>query len=100
MNWEKCFQRQFSTPKEGFTFVPGNLDYRSRYVFVGSGGGTTGFNFDYMHPGDYYINALYDSNGDYNFNSGDYINMPFDVPLTLADQGSASATVTINTQIP
>ena len=53
-----------------------------------------------MHPGTYYVNAIYDSNGDYNFTSGDYMNSSFDVPLTLGALGSASANVNINFQIP
>jgi hypothetical protein len=80
-------------------FVPANLDYRSRYVFVDAGSAMS-YNFNYMHPGDYYVNALYDDNGDLNFSSGDYINTPFDVPFTLNDQGVSSANVTINFQIP
>lgn len=83
----------------GFTFIPGNLDYRSRYVFVGAGA-STGYNFNYMHPGDYYVNAIYDSNGDSNFSSGDYINQPFDVPFTLTESDSIGVNVDINFLIP
>ncbi|MCH8318252.1 MAG: hypothetical protein IIA88_07115 [Bacteroidetes bacterium] len=83
----------------GFTFVPANLDYRSRYVFVGADS-PTGYNFNYMHPGNYYVNAIYDNNGDYNFSSGDYMNSSFDIPFTMTDNGAANADVTINFQIP
>ena len=83
----------------GFTFLPGNLDFRSRYVFVDAQA-TTSFNFNYMHPGDYYLNAVYDATGDLSLGSGDYINYPFDVPFSLADQGSGSATVNVSFQIP
>jgi len=83
----------------GFTFIPGNLDFRSRYVFVDAQASNT-FNFNYMHPGDYYVNAIYDSNGDFNFSSGDYINMAFDVPFTLLEEDSASANVDVNFLIP
>lgn len=83
----------------GFTFIPENLKYRSRYVFVGAAN-PTGYNFNYMHPGSYYINAIYDNNGDYNFSSGDYMNSTFDVPFTLAVEGSSSPSVTINFLIP
>jgi hypothetical protein len=83
----------------GFTFIPGNLDFRSRYVFIAAQGSST-FNFNYMHPGDYYVNAIYDSNGDFNFSSGDFMNMAFDVPFTLLEEGSSSANVNIDFQIP
>jgi len=83
----------------GFNFNPANLDYRSRYVFVGAAN-QTGYNFNYMHPGSYYVNALYDSNGDFNFTSGDYINSNFDVPFTLNSEGAESVNVDINFQIP
>jgi len=53
-----------------------------------------------MHPGDYYVNAIYDENGDFNFSSGDYMNSSFDIPLTLSSEGTASASVDINFQIP
>ena len=80
-------------------FIPANLDYRSRYVFIKAGNPSV-FNFNYMHPGDYYINAIYDSNGDFNFSSGDYMNLAFDVPFTLTNQGSANVNVDINFMIP
>jgi hypothetical protein len=83
----------------GITFLPGNLIYRSRYVFVGADT-PTGYNFNYMHPGSYYVNAIYDSNGDYNFSSGDYMNSAFDVPFTLTAGGTSNPSVTINFMIP
>lgn len=83
----------------GWTFIPGNLKYRSRYVFVGAQN-PTGYNFNYMHPGNYYINAIYDSNGDYSFSSGDYMNGTFDIPFSLAAEGNSSPSVTINFLIP
>jgi len=83
----------------GMVFVPANLDFRSRYVFVGAAT-PTGYNFNYMHPGTYYVNAIYDSNGDFNFSSGDYMNSAFDVPLTLTDKGSSNVNVVINFLIP
>lgn len=83
----------------GVNFIPANLDFRSRYVFVGASN-PTGFNFNYMHPGDYYVNAIYDSNGDFNFSSGDYINSSFDIPFTLTNKGMTNVNVAINFQIP
>ena len=83
----------------GLVFLPENLKYRSRYVFVDANT-IMGFNFNYMHPGNYYVNALYDFNGDFNFSSGDYMNSIFDIPFTLEDKASAEATVEINLLIP
>lgn len=83
----------------GVNFVQANLDYRSRYVLVGASS-TTGYNFNYMHPGTYYVNAIYDNDGDFNFSSGDYMNSSFDIPFTLTNQGTISTNVTINFQIP
>jgi len=83
----------------GSVFDPSKLDYRSRYVFVNAAS-STNFNFNYMHPGDYYVNAIYDENDDLNFSSGDYINASFDVPFSLSAEGNSSANVNINFQIP
>ncbi len=83
----------------GGVFDPSKLDYRSRYVFVNAASSNS-FNFNYMHPGDYYVNAIYDENGDLNFSSGDYINASFDVPFSLSAEGNSSANVNINFQIP
>lgn len=83
----------------GSVFSVNNLKFRSRYVFVDALANTS-FNFNYMHPGTYYVNAIYDNNGDFNFSSGDYMNFPFDVPLTLTNQGSASVNVNVNYPIP
>lgn len=83
----------------GFTFLPANLDFRSRYVLVDASNPVS-FNFNYMHPGTYYVNTIYDSNGDLSFSSGDYINTPFDAPLTLTNKGTSNTNITINFQIP
>lgn len=83
----------------GFTFNVANLDYRSRYVFVDASA-SVNYNFNYMHPGNYYVNAIYDENGDYSFSSGDYINSSFDVPFSLTSSGIANPNVYINFLIP
>ena len=84
---------------DGFIFQQQNLDSRSRYVFL-SAEPTSSYLFNYMHPGDYYINAVYDENGDFNFSSGDYMNSNFDVPLSLASESTANVSVSIDYQIP
>ncbi len=83
----------------GNVFIPENLDFRSRYVFMGSNN-SIAYNFNYMHPGTYYANAIYDSNGDLNFSSGDYINSLLDVPFTLTNKGTATVNIDIDFQIP
>jgi len=83
----------------GFTFIPENLKFRSRYVFVGAAQ-PTGYNFNYMHPGNYYVNAIYDNNGDFIFSSGDYMNGSFDIPFTLSANGTSNPNLIINFLIP
>ncbi|MBN4071391.1 hypothetical protein JYT72_02655, partial [Crocinitomix catalasitica] len=73
--------------------------YRSRYVFVGAAD-PAGYDFNYMHPGEYYINAIYDENADFNFSSGDYMNGSFDVSFNLSSEAVETQTVTINFLIP
>lgn len=84
---------------DGFSFQADNLDFRSRYVLI-SADELSSFNFNYMHPGQYYVNAIYDENNDANFSSGDFINSNFDLPLTLSASGTASSNVEINFEIP
>lgn len=84
---------------DGFSFQAQNLKFRSRYVFVGAAN-PTGYDFNYMHPGNYYVNAIYDSNGDFNFSSGDYMNGSFDIPFSLLPESTSNANVTINLLIP
>lgn len=83
----------------GFNFIPSSLNTRSRYVIVNAENPTS-FQFDYMHPGTYYVNAIYDSNGDFQFSSGDFMNSNFDVQLNLASKGNEEVSVNINWEIP
>lgn len=76
-----------------------NLKYRSRYVFVDAKD-STNFNFNYMHPGTYYVNAIYDQNGDYEVSSGDYLNSNTDVSFTLLNKGTTNTDITIDFLIP
>lgn len=83
----------------GVIFNIANLKYRSRYVFVDAETNLE-FEFDYMHPGQYFVNALYDSNGDFFFSSGDYINSPFDKSFILSPESVKDVNVDINLEIP
>lgn len=80
-------------------FVPSNLKYRSRYVLL-RGAGPFTYTFDIMHPGSYYLNAIYDVNGNLAPGSGEYLSYPFDVPFTLNSNGQSVQTADINFQIP
>lgn len=80
-------------------FVPGNLKYRSRYVLL-RGAGPFSYKFDLMHPGSYYLNAIYDANGDLTPASSEYLSYPFDKPFTLSPEGQTNQAADINFQIP
>jgi hypothetical protein len=82
----------------GFTFIPANLKYRSRYVFLSSNDHT--FTFDYMHPGNYYLYSLYDANGDGTFSSGDWMSSNLTNTFTLGGLGTQTANTTIDFTIP
>lgn len=75
-----------------------NLKYRSRYVILK--GNTSGYNFNYMHPGAYYIYALYDSDGNNTFNSGDFISSNLNQSFSLAEKEQKTITVNIDFKIP
>ena len=80
-------------------FVPnfGNLKYRSRYVVLSST--DLDYTFNYMHPGTYYLYAMYDADGNvYNY-SGDWTSTS-NVTFTLPDKGNVSASTQINFTIP
>ena len=82
----------------GFVFNINNLKFRSRYVFVKAS--NPSFSFNYMHPGDYYINTIYDSNGDYLFSSGDYMNSSLDKAIILTEKGVEDVSINIDFLIP
>jgi len=74
-----------------------NLKYRSRYVRLGS---TTGsFSFTLMHPGQYYLYALYDADGNNTFSSGDRVST-VNTTLTVPESGSVSASASMNFTLP
>jgi len=83
---------------DGLIFNAANLKYRSRYVILNAD--DPNYSFTYMHPGTYYINLLYDINGDMLVNAGDYVNFPFDKSFVLPVSGTVSPSVTINFQVP
>ena len=54
----------------GGTLNSGNLIYRSRYVILAAN--DLSYTFNYMHPGTYYLYALYDGDGNNLPSSGDW----------------------------
>ena len=83
----------------GLVFNVGNLKYRSRYVFV-SAETNASYTFNYMHPGTYYVNTIYDENNDLNFSSGDYMNSDLDKEFVLGSEGNTNINISIDFQIP
>lgn len=81
----------------GFSVNTGNLKYRSRYVILDAGNNS--FTFNYMHPGTYYLYALYDNNGDGAFTSGDWTSTT-NTTFTLPAAGNVSSSTQINFTIP
>ena len=81
----------------GFTINTGNLKYRSRYVILSAT--DQSFIFNYMHPGTYYLYAMYDADGNNTFSSGDWVSTT-NTTFTLANQGTTTATTQINFTIP
>ncbi len=82
----------------GFTYLPANLIYRSRYVFLASTDNS--FTFNYMHPGNYYLYSLYDANGDGTFSSGDWMSSNFTNMFSLSAVGNSTVNTTIDFTIP
>jgi hypothetical protein len=83
----------------GLQYLPANLKYRSRYVLL-TGAQASSYQFDYMHPGDYYLNVIYDTNADLVPQSGEFIQFPFDKPFTVGANGTVDLQSSINTLIP
>lgn len=81
----------------GITFNAANMKYRSRYVILSAD--DYSFTFNYMHPGSYYLYALYDADGNNYFSSGDKASFPGST-FTLSDKGTTTVTPQINFTIP
>lgn len=81
----------------GFSFNTANLKYRSRYVILAAG--DLSYTFNYMHPGTYYVYALYDNDGNNTFSSGDWASSA-NSTFTLPESGNVNASATINFTIP
>jgi hypothetical protein len=82
----------------GAALNPAGMNCRSRYVLL-PGNAAGSFVFNYMHPGNYFLYAFYDANGDGVINTGDYISTS-NVPFSLSPLGTATATTQINYLVP
>lgn len=81
----------------GFTINMANMATRSRYVILSAN--DLDFTFNYMHPGTYYVYALYDTDGNNTFSSGDWVSAA-NTTFTLPATGTISASTVINFTIP
>ena len=81
----------------GFSLNQANMKFRSRYVRIASSEGQ--FVFNYMHPGSYYVYALYDKDGNNTFSSGDYVSTT-NTSFSLASQGTSTTNVQMNFELP
>lgn len=81
----------------GFNINTANLIYRSRYVILAAN--DQSFTFNYMHPGTYYLYAVYDSDGNNTFSSGDWVSTS-NTTFTLAPLGNTTTSTQINFTIP
>jgi hypothetical protein len=83
----------------GFTYLPQNLIYRTRYVILDAS--DLDYTFKLMHPDDYYAYVIHDANGDGQIGSGDYINSPLSpVTFTLNPDSQTTVNVNVNFTIP
>jgi hypothetical protein len=81
----------------GFSINTGNLKYRSRYVIISST--NQNYTFNYMHPGTYYLYALYDYDNNQSFSSGDWVSTN-NTTFTLTSQNTMTISTQINFTIP
>jgi hypothetical protein len=81
----------------GFSIVQANIKYRSRYVILNAD--DQQFVFENMHPGTYFVYAIYDADGNTNISSGDWVSTT-NTTFTLTSEGTQSATTQINFTVP
>jgi hypothetical protein len=76
-----------------------DLKHRSRYVILADN--DFSYTFNYMHPGAYYLYAMYDADNNGTFNSGDWMNSPLSpTTFTLTGQGEITTSAQISFTIP
>lgn len=80
-----------------FSGIIMNLKYRSRYVVLAAN--DLNFTFNYMHPGTYYVYAMYDNDGNGVINSGDWFSS-VGTQFSLGSLGTTTVNTVINFQVP
>jgi len=81
----------------GFAPNLANMKYRSRYVILNAD--NNDFIFNYMHPGTYYLYALYDADGNKTFSSGDWVSTS-NTTFALGSKEEKSVSTAINFKVP
>lgn len=81
----------------GINFNSANLKYRSRYVILDADDDS--YTFNYMHPGTYYLYALYDEDGNGTASSGDWFSAT-NTTFSVGSLQTISASTVINFTIP
>lgn len=81
----------------GFSINTANMKFRSRYVILAAN--DLSYTFNYMHPGSYYLYALYDDDSNGTFSSGDWVSA-VNTTFTLGALGNTTAAVQLNFTIP
>ncbi|MFN8278474.1 MAG: hypothetical protein U0T84_13400 [Chitinophagales bacterium] len=81
----------------GFSFNAANWKFRSRYVILSAA--DRDFTFNYMHPGSYYVYALYDNDSNGFLSSGDAVSTA-NTAFSLGDMQTAAVSTTINFVVP
>lgn len=82
---------------EGYTYYPERLGTLSRYVVLKASESL--FFFKHVHPGRYYLYALYDQDNSGGASSGDWLSLP-GTAVEVSPQDTTQATVSISFQIP
>lgn len=81
----------------GVTINFANLTTRSRYVILAAD--DLSYTFNYMHPGSYYVYALYDNDNSMGFSSGDWVSTA-NTNFSLSAEGTTNAATQINFIVP
>lgn len=83
---------------EGIRFVPANMKYVSRCVFLKPD--QRSYTFEDLHPGRYYIYSYNDINGDRKHRSGDYMSSNVKNSFRVRRRGLAKVSTKIDFVIP
>jgi hypothetical protein len=81
----------------GFSVNLANMRYRSRYVILSAA--DLNYTFNYMHPGSYYLYALYDNDNNNVLSSGDWVSAS-STNFNVNPEATCSAATQINYIIP